>query len=106
MGVIGKLGFIGRIKVWWKVLRDPRTPWWAKAAFVVSSVGYSLWPWDVVWDVPVLGWADDLIVVSFLAWLLTRLAPKVARHDAVAAVLHKLRGLADDGPNVPREGEG
>jgi uncharacterized membrane protein YkvA (DUF1232 family) len=58
----------------WLAARDPRVPWYAKvlAGFVAA---YALSPIDLIPDfVPVLGYADDLLIVPlgiFLAiWLI------------------------------------
>ncbi len=59
----------------WFALRDPRTPWGARAlaAFVVA---YALSPIDLVPDfIPVLGYLDDVILLPGLIWLTVRLIP-------------------------------
>jgi uncharacterized membrane protein YkvA (DUF1232 family) len=55
--------------------RHPRTPWYAKAlaAFLAA---YLLSPIDVIPDfVPVLGYLDDLVVISLGVLLVRRLVP-------------------------------
>ena len=50
----------------WFALRDPRTPWHAKAlgAFVVA---YALSPIDLIPDfIPVLGYLDDVLLLPAL----------------------------------------
>jgi uncharacterized membrane protein YkvA (DUF1232 family) len=59
----------------WFAMRDPRTPWTAKAlcAFVVA---YALSPIDLVPDfIPVLGYVDDVLLLPGLIWLAVRLLP-------------------------------
>jgi uncharacterized membrane protein YkvA (DUF1232 family) len=59
----------------WFALRDPRTPWLARAlAWLV--VAYALSPIDLVPDfIPVLGYLDDLLLLPGLIWLTVRLLP-------------------------------
>lgn len=59
----------------WFALKDPRTPWHAKAlaAFVVA---YALSPIDLIPDfIPVLGYLDDVILLPVLIWVTVRLLP-------------------------------
>lgn len=72
--------FLMRIKVELNALyiaiRDPRTPWIAKAVagFVVA---YALSPIDLIPDfVPLLGQLDDLLIVHLGVWLVIKLIPK------------------------------
>ena len=57
-------------------LRDPRTPWPAKAvAFAVLA--YALRPIDLIPDfIPVLGYLDDLLLLPLGIALAIRLIPK------------------------------
>ena len=59
----------------WFALRDPRTPWLARAlAWLV--VAYALSPIDLIPDfIPVLGYLDDLLLPG-LIWLTLRLLPE------------------------------
>ncbi len=55
--------------------RDPRVPWYAKAASVAVAA-YALSPIDLIPDfIPVLGYVDDLIIVPLGIVLATRLIP-------------------------------
>jgi uncharacterized membrane protein YkvA (DUF1232 family) len=57
-------------------VRDPRTPWYAKA-FAACVVAYALSPIDLIPDViPVLGYLDDLVLVPLGIWLAIRLIPE------------------------------
>jgi uncharacterized membrane protein YkvA (DUF1232 family) len=57
-------------------LRDPRTPWTAKA-LAALVVAYALSPIDLIPDfVPVLGYLDDLILLPLGIALVVRLIPK------------------------------
>ncbi|MEQ8193228.1 MAG: YkvA family protein [Rhodospirillales bacterium] len=67
--------------------RDPRVPWFAKAAALVVA-GYALSPIDLIPDfIPVLGYLDDLILVPLGIWLTIKLIP--------APVLADLRERAE-----------
>lgn len=51
-------------KLLWRLARDPRVPWQAKAV-AAGAVTYVVSPIDVIPDViPVLGQFDDLLIVS------------------------------------------
>ncbi len=57
-------------------MRDPRTPWYAKAVAAVV-VAYALSPIDLIPDfIPVLGYLDDLILVPLGIMLAIKLIPK------------------------------
>lgn len=56
-------------------LRDPRTPWYARAVGGLVLV-YALSPIDLIPDfIPVLGYLDDLILVPLGVALTVRLIP-------------------------------
>jgi len=55
--------------------RHPDVSWHAKAV-IGFVVAYALSPIDLIPDfIPVLGWLDDLVIVSFGLWLAIRLIP-------------------------------
>src|SRR6202021_4277735 len=56
--------------------RDPRVPWYARG--LASAVaGYALSPIDLIPDfIPVIGYADDLIIVPLGIWLVVSLIPE------------------------------
>lgn len=55
--------------------RDPRVPWYAKAAGAIVA-GYALSPIDLIPDfIPVLGYLDDAILVPLGIMLVVRLIP-------------------------------
>ena len=66
----------------WFSLRDPRTPWLARAlAWLV--VAYALSPIDLIPDfIPVLGLLDDLILVPLGVALAMKLTPDAILADA------------------------
>lgn len=59
----------------WIAARDPRTPWYAKAA-AAAVAAYALSPLDLIPDfVPILGYVDDLLIVPLGIALAIRLIP-------------------------------
>src|SRR6202163_3665207 len=55
--------------------RDPRVPWYAKAA-AVAVAAYALSPIDLIPDfIPVVGYLDDLIIVPLGIALVVSLIP-------------------------------
>ena len=72
----------------WFALRDPRTPWAARALgwFVVA---YALSPIDLIPDfIPVLGYLDDVILLPGLIWLAIRLLPAQVLADCREEAAH------------------
>lgn len=60
----------------WIAARDPRTPWYAKAA-AGAVAAYALSPFDLIPDfIPVLGYLDDLLIVPLGVALVIRLVPE------------------------------
>jgi uncharacterized membrane protein YkvA (DUF1232 family) len=72
-----QVGNVGRdIAVLRLALKDPRTPWYAKA-LVGLVVFYALSPIDLIPDfIPMIGQLDDLIVVPLGLKLASKLVPK------------------------------
>jgi uncharacterized membrane protein YkvA (DUF1232 family) len=55
--------------------RDPRVPWYAKAA-AMATAAYALSPVDLIPDfVPILGYLDDLVIVPLGIFIAVRLIP-------------------------------
>jgi uncharacterized membrane protein YkvA (DUF1232 family) len=55
--------------------RDPRVPWYAKAAAAVVAA-YALSPIDLIPDfVPILGYLDDVVIVPLGIMLAVKLIP-------------------------------
>jgi len=66
--------------------RDPRVPWYAKA-LAIGVAAYALSPIDLIPDfVPVLGYADDLIIVpAGIALVIWLIPPEImAQHRDIA----------------------
>ena len=72
-----QIGNVGRdLAVLRLALKDPRTPWYAKA-LVGLVVFYALSPIDLIPDfIPMIGQLDDLIVVPLGLKLASKLVPK------------------------------
>ena len=59
-------------------IRDPTVSAWRKASGLVAAL-YVIWPLDFIPDVPVIGWLDDMGVVSIWVWFILR---EIRRHAA------------------------
>src|SRR5215210_2881961 len=76
-------------------LRDPRTPWYAKAG-AACVVAYAFSPLDLIPDpIPVLGYLDDLVLLPLGIALAIRLIPPAVLADARA------RASDPDRPRAP-----
>jgi uncharacterized membrane protein YkvA (DUF1232 family) len=74
------------LRVYQCVLRDSRTPWYAKVVLGMA-VGYLLLPFDLIPDfIPVLGQLDDLLIVPGLVWLALKLVPPEVVADCREAI--------------------
>ena len=61
---------------------DRRTPWPARA-LAAAVLLYLLDPFDLFPDiVPLLGWADDAVIVPVGLWLASRFIPQQVMDDA------------------------
>ena len=73
--------------------RDPRTPWYAKAA-IAGVLAYALSPIDLIPDfIPVLGYLDDLVLLPAGIWVALRLIP--------SAVMAESRARAEEAVRLP-----
>jgi uncharacterized membrane protein YkvA (DUF1232 family) len=60
---------IGRARALVRYFKDPQAGWFGKL-FVLAAVVYVVCPIDLIPDVPIVGWLDDLGVASIAAaWL-------------------------------------
>jgi uncharacterized membrane protein YkvA (DUF1232 family) len=72
--------------VYQMVLRDSRTPWYAKAILGLA-IGYLLMPFDLIPDfIPILGQLDDILIVPGLVALALKLIPPDIIADCRAKV--------------------
>lgn len=64
------------IRLYWRLLRDPRVSWVAKLVFLAGIV-YTLVPVDLVLDLPFVipGYLDDIVVFALAAKAFVRLCP-------------------------------
>lgn len=88
----------GEVAALYYAVRDPRTPWAARAA-AAAVVAYALSPIDLIPDfIPVLGYLDDLLLVPLGVALAVRLIPPAvmaeARVKAQQLEVRKQRSLA------------
>jgi uncharacterized membrane protein YkvA (DUF1232 family) len=69
-------------------IRDPRTPWYAKALGLCVA-GYAFSPIDLIPDfVPLLGYLDDILIVPLGIWVVMKLIPsQVMAESRMAAAL-------------------
>lgn len=66
----GEFGFYQRL------LRHPKTPWFAKAMLWLA-IGYLLLPFDLIPDfLPIIGQLDDVIIIPLLLYLAVKFTPQ------------------------------
>jgi uncharacterized membrane protein YkvA (DUF1232 family) len=70
VGRVGKVGRLGRLAALVRYFRDPSASMFGKL-FVLAAALYVVWPMDLIPDVPLIGWLDDLgvagVAMAFLA---------------------------------------
>ena len=67
--------------LFWRLLKDRRVPWWAKA-LLPALLLYLAMPVDLIPDfIPVLGHLDDLLVVLLVVAVLLRAVPPEATEE-------------------------
>lgn len=72
----------------WLAIRDPRTPWYARAWGCLIAA-YALSPIDLIPDfVPFIGMIDDLLILPLGIWVFVKLVPGdlFAEHLRVAEI--------------------
>lgn len=65
----------------WQYFRNPKVDWKPKAA-VVAAVLYMIWPADLLPDVPLLGWLDDVGLGSVVLWYIFRAVDREKNHPS------------------------
>jgi len=74
-------------KVYCLVLKDSRTPLFAKI-LLGAAVGYALMPFDLIPDfIPVIGHIDDVIIVPGLVYLALKMIPKELVEECRARII-------------------
>lgn len=77
------ISFPKYVRLYGRLLRDPRVPLWPKMIFIAGIV-YAISPIDLIPDflVPVIGWIDDIIIFVAAARYFIRACPPniVAEH--------------------------
>jgi uncharacterized membrane protein YkvA (DUF1232 family) len=70
----------------WRLLKDRRVPWWAKA-LLPALLLYLAMPVDLIPDfIPVLGHLDDLLVVLLVVAVLLRAVPPEATEEHLSSL--------------------
>ncbi len=78
-------------RLYWRLFRDRRVPVLPKALLVLTCV-YVVSPLDVIPDfVPVIGEADDVVVLLAGLWLFVRLCPPEVVREAVRDITVRAR---------------
>ena len=78
MGLLRKIGPTAKIALFWRVLTNKNTPWWAKLGFLGTGGAYSFFSFG--W-IPIIGWLDDLLVLPVIAWFWGKVIPGIAGWD-------------------------
>ena len=70
----------------WRLLKDRRVPWWAKA-LLPALLLYLAMPVDLIPDfIPILGHLDDLLVVLLVVAVLLRAVPPEATEEHLSSL--------------------
>jgi len=70
----------------WRLLKDRRVPWWAKA-LLPALLLYLAMPVDLIPDfIPVLGHLDDLLIVLLVVAVLLRAVPPEATEEHLSSL--------------------
>jgi uncharacterized membrane protein YkvA (DUF1232 family) len=101
---LGKLdlGMFDRLRLGWRLLRDPRIPAWPKWLVPIVAALYVFSPIDALPDVlPLLGWTDDMGMIALalaLVTMLTRWSPReiVDEHAADLGLFPELHRVTPE----------
>ena len=88
------LRFKKEIALAYALVRDPRAPLLSKLLIGAAAL-YVLLPFDLIPDIPLVGWLDDALIAYLLLQFSTRLLPPDLRAALVARV---------DGRRAPARG--
>jgi len=79
-------GLIHQVRLTYRLLRDPRVPFWAKAIPLLPLI-YLLSPIDILPDfIPVLGQLDDLTLLVAGMRLFEAMTPEYITHEHRQAI--------------------
>jgi len=96
-------GVIDRLRLGWRLLRDPRISAWPKWIVPAAAVIYTFSPIDAIPDfIPVLGQLDDLSIIAVavaVVAMLVRWSPQEIVEEHSIAL-----GLRDDLPRAAEYG--
>jgi uncharacterized membrane protein YkvA (DUF1232 family) len=104
------LGVLERLRLGWRLLRDPRIPTWPKLLVPLAAI-YVISPIDALPDlIPILGWADDASVIGLILAVITMLvrwSPQdvVAEHAANLGFVQGFEGVTPERGEPFRGGE-
>lgn len=96
-------GVIDRLRLGWRLLRDPRISAWPKWIVPAAALIYTLSPIDALPDfIPLLGQLDDLSIIAVavaVVSMLVRWSPQEIVDEHSVAL-----GLRDDLPRMAEQG--
>jgi len=93
---------IGQFRLGWRLLHDPRVPWWTKL-IPMGAVVYLLLPTDMIPDLFLgLGQLDDLGVLLLSLKAFVALCPRdaVLRHQGGVSIVEGVARSVDDAPTA------
>ena len=70
-----KVGQVGRIRALGRFFKDREASLFGKL-FVLAALFYVVWPADLIPDVPIIGWLDDIGVMGLATAYLSRVLTK------------------------------
>jgi uncharacterized membrane protein YkvA (DUF1232 family) len=92
--------FRKEVVMFWHVMRHPQTPTKAKLAALLAVI-YVVSPIDLIPDfIPVLGWLDDVGMVTLLLSIAYKLLPK----DLYESLRAKVHGTKNAAPSARAKG--
>lgn len=90
-----KVGFVtalwNRVRLAWRLFRDPRVPLWPKIVVPTVALAYVIFPLDILPDLtPFVGQLDDLTLLALGLQAFISLCPR----DVAAEHMARLRGAS------------
>lgn len=76
---------ISRLRLTWRLLQDNRIPLWTRSIPVLVAI-YVISPVDLIPDVPIIGWIDDVAVLMGGLRLFESLVPDYIIYEHRAAL--------------------